>query len=209
MHDGAVVLAEAGWRSRRNQTVELAPAVANMLRQSGATVADLTGIAIAIGPGSYTGLRVGVGLVKGLSLANQLPLVGVPTLDILAAALPAADAPLVPIVEAGRSRVCAGFYEWRAVARQPAGWQAAGPPAIYSWRELLDAVSPGAVLAGEISPPAAKQIRENGKGLTLAPAVTALRRAGYLADLGWRRLRRGQSDDAASLTPIYLREPGG
>jgi tRNA threonylcarbamoyladenosine biosynthesis protein TsaB len=87
LHDGSSVLAEFGWRSRRTQTIELAPAVAQLWARTGVSAGDLSAIAVAIGPGSYTGLRVGLALAKGMALGQNLPLIGVPTLDIVAAAV--------------------------------------------------------------------------------------------------------------------------
>jgi tRNA threonylcarbamoyladenosine biosynthesis protein TsaB len=202
LHDGAAVVVESGWRGVNTQTVELAPAVADLLRRVGLGAAELVGIAVALGPGSYTGLRVGLGLAKGLALANQTPLVGVPTLDIVAASLGEMAGQLYVIAEAGRTRVCAAPYQWKANK----GWQAVATPIITGWPELLANVSGPATFAGEVTGEAARLIRE--KKLRLVSPADSVRRAGYLAELGWRRLRKGQVDDAAALVPIYLREPG-
>ena len=72
LHDGTAVIAEHGWRCLNNHTIEMTPAIDDMLKQAGVEPADLSGIAVAIGPGSYTGLRVGLALAKGLALANGL-----------------------------------------------------------------------------------------------------------------------------------------
>ncbi|MCI0396048.1 MAG: tRNA (adenosine(37)-N6)-threonylcarbamoyltransferase complex dimerization subunit type 1 TsaB [Chloroflexi bacterium] len=205
LYDGRSVLAEVGWRAANTQTVELAPAVADLLQRVGLQAAELMGVAVALGPGSYTGLRIGLGLAKGLALANRLPLVGVPTLDILAASLPEMAGQLVAVAEAGRSRICAARYRWQSGK----GWQAQGEPAIDNWENLLANLEGPAVFAGEISPVAAKMIRATDKAFRLVPAAAAVRRAGYLAELGWQRLRRGRTDDPAQLTPIYLRDPAG
>ena len=76
-------------------------------------------MAVALGPGSYTGLRIGLGFAKGLALANQIPLIGVPTLDILAASVGELPGRLLLAAEAGRTRVCVAVYQWQK--RQ--GWQ--------------------------------------------------------------------------------------
>ncbi|MDX1414745.1 MAG: tRNA (adenosine(37)-N6)-threonylcarbamoyltransferase complex dimerization subunit type 1 TsaB, partial [Candidatus Promineifilaceae bacterium] len=86
LHDGKRIIAEQGWSSKYTQTVELTPAVARLLATADFQVADLQAIAVAIGPGSYTSLRVGLAVAKGLSMAHQIPLIGVPTLDIISAA---------------------------------------------------------------------------------------------------------------------------
>lgn len=205
LHDGRRLLAESGWLSVNTQTVELAPAVAMMLYRAGMQPTDLGGIAVALGPGSYTGLRIGLGFAKGLALANRARLIGVPTLDILAASIPRVDGQLVAVAEAGRSRVCAGFYQWK----KGQGWQSSDEPVVESWESLLAAVEPPALFAGEISPAAAKLIRTSGKKLQTASAANSVRRAGYLAEIGWMRLRRGWTDDPDALAPIYLRDPAG
>lgn len=203
LHDGANVIAEHGWRSTNRQSVELAPEIARVLSRSGIQAESLKGIAVALGPGSYTGLRIGLGLAKGMALAHQIPLVGVPTLDIVAAALSQMPGKLVVIAEAGRHRITAGIYEWRSSQ----GWQAQDVPVNMTWDELLEQLENPAVLTGEISPQAMKRIRAAGRGLRVVRSVDRVRRAGYLAEVGWQRLRKGNVDNAADLTPVYLREP--
>ena len=203
LHDGVNIVAEHGWRSTNMQSVELAPAIARMLERADIGADALKGIAVAIGPGSYTGLRIGLGLAKGMALAHQTPLIGVPTLDIVASALPQMSGQLVAVAEAGRRRITAGVYKWHSSQ----GWQAPEMPFNTTWEELLEQLEMPVVLAGEISPQAMKRIRAVGKGLRAVRAVDRVRRAGYLAEVGWQRLRKGKTDDAAELTPIYLREP--
>lgn len=77
-------LARHTWQSRRRHTVELAPTVAEILAQAGVAAADLGAVAVTLGPGSYTGLRIALALAKGIALAAGCPVVGIPTLDLLA-----------------------------------------------------------------------------------------------------------------------------
>lgn len=205
LHDGQTVMAELGWQSMNTQTVALTPTIAIVLQRAGISPSDLKGIGVAIGPGSYTGLRVGLGVAQGLSLAHRLPLFGVSTLDILAAGIGQEEGDLIAIAEAGRSRVCAGRYRWH----KRRGWQPGGAPDIYAWEDLLAVVEAPAFFAGEIDADAARLIRQAGKGFQVMPASVNVRRAGYLAQIAWDRLRRGQADDAAALSPLYLRDPAG
>jgi tRNA threonylcarbamoyladenosine biosynthesis protein TsaB len=205
LHDGRSIVAESGWRSNNTQTMELAPAVADMIAKAGLTASDLSAVAVAIGPGSYTGLRIGLGFAKGLVLANRAKLIGISTLDIMAAATAEYPGRLVVVVEAGRSRVCAGGYQWRAGK----GWQVDGEPDIFAWEELLENIDEPATLIGEIAPSAAKLVKTSGKDLKIVPAVKSVRRAGFLAELAWLRLRRGWIDNPDELVPIYLRDPSG
>jgi tRNA threonylcarbamoyladenosine biosynthesis protein TsaB len=204
LHSGTAVLSEQGWYGRNTQTIELTPAIDAMLQRAGISAADLDAIAVSLGPGSYTGLRVGMGVAKGLALANQIPLIGVPTLDIVAAAFQPLDHPLLVVAEAGRTRICAARYQWHGRS----GWQSDEGPIITTWETLLAEQSAPLTIAGEISPDALRQIRAKGKGFQAAPPAAWPRRAGFLAEIGWRRLRKRQTDDPAALVPIYLREPG-
>lgn len=204
LHDGATVLAEFGWRSRRMQTVELAPAVAELWSRTGIGPAEMSAVAVAIGPGSYTGLRVGLAFAKGIALGQKLPLIGVPTLDIVAAAVCRLETDLVAVAEAGRTRLWAGQYEW-APKR---GWERVGEPMLTNWEELVARLQVPVAFAGEIAAAAAKLIRRANRSAIIAPPAESVRRAASLAEIGWMRWKRKQVDDAETLAPLYLREPG-
>ena len=203
LHDGTAVIAEHGWRCANNHTIELSPAIEAMLGRAALDPADLAAVAVAIGPGSYTGLRVGLALAKGLALANGLPLIGVPTLDIVAASFGRRDEQLVVVAEAGRRRITAAGYAWRG------RWQLAWGPENDTWSELLPKITEPTLFAGEISVEAAKLIRQAGTHLQLERPSRSVRRAGCLAELGWERLRKGDVDDTAVLAPVYMRDPAG
>ncbi len=205
LHDGTAVLAEMGWRCLNNHTIELTPNLHEMMQRANVSVGDLSGIAVAIGPGSYTGLRVGLAVAKGLALANQTPLIGVSTLDILAAAFGPFPGELILVAEAGRTRVCVASYEWQ----NGRGWQTDAPPTIETWDSLLASLEGRITFAGEMTAQAVKQIKTANKSFQIALPAAAVRRAGYLAQLGWERLQAGAVDDAQTLAPIYLRDPAG
>ena len=87
LYDGERLLAERLWVSKVRHTVELAPAVEQILQQSGLALSALTALGVALGPGSFTSLRVGLAFAKGLAFSLTLPLIGISTLAILAAPL--------------------------------------------------------------------------------------------------------------------------
>lgn len=205
LHDGGVVIAEMGWRAVNTTTVELAPSTADLLAKTGVATADLRALVVAIGPGSYTGLRVGLGFAKGMALALNLPLIGVSTLDVIVAGFGETDRHLVAVAEAGRGRVCAATYRWYSRV----GWQVKDAADTYTWPDLLAATRPQSVFAGEISLEARKAIRAAEGAFHVVSPSAGVRRAAYLAEIGYIRYRRGQIDDAATLAPIYLRDPGG
>lgn len=201
LHDGQALAAETTWRSQNHHTVELAPAIAEMLERAELAPDKLKGIAIALGPGSFTGLRIGLALAKGLALAQNLPLVGIPTLDILAHAQPQRSEPMLAILQAGRGRVAVGRYVF-----ERKGWRAEGEVQLYHWPELVRAIEQPTYVCGELDEEGLAELRRLRGRATLAPAFLSLRRAGVLAEMAWARLRAGQEDEAATLAPIYLRQ---
>jgi tRNA threonylcarbamoyladenosine biosynthesis protein TsaB len=104
------ILYEKIWRTNRRHTVELAPAIQTALNESGNQVVNLQAVAVAIGPGSFTSLRIGLAIAKGLSLSLHIPVVGIPTLDITAACQPIRDLPMIAVLKAGaRPPGCTGL----------------------------------------------------------------------------------------------------
>jgi tRNA threonylcarbamoyladenosine biosynthesis protein TsaB len=205
LYDQAVgrILGEELWYSVNNHTVELMPRLVRLMDQQDVTPDDLTGLAISLGPGSFTGLRIGLGVVKGLALAGRLPLVGVPSLDVVAQPHMVQRLPIWAILRAGRGRICAGQY-----VRHRGRWQRHGAFQLTTLEALCDQVEEPALLCGEIEISEIDLIRQRlGLVVTIASPASSLRRASYLAELAWRRLARGDSDDAATLSPIYLHNP--
>src|SRR5258706_10422134 len=111
LYDGAQVIGEFAWRSGQRHTVELAPAVADLLARCALTINNVNALGVALGPGSFTSLRVGLALVKGLALARHIPLIGIPTLDILAQAQPTSKLLLAVAIQAGRGRYALVWYK--------------------------------------------------------------------------------------------------
>jgi len=174
-----------------------------MLERQRVLPSELRGIAVALGPGSFTGLRIGLGVAKGLALTLAIPLMGIPTLDILVYAQARKPGPVCAVLQAGRGRVCAAFYRWKR-----GQWQRQGDHRLTTVDGLCAEIETRTFFCGEIDAQAAKLLRERlGEKAVVASPASSLRRAGYLAELGWHRLERGKVDDPATLAPIYLRHP--
>ena len=201
LYDGVQVIAEYAWRSSRRHTVELAPAIADLLARCGSTMDDVHALGVALGPGSFTSLRVGLALVKGLALSKHIPIVGVPTLDILARAQPASKRPLICAIAAGRGRFASGVYK-----SSRKGWQAQGPARVVSLEALKDEVKSPSILCGEFSAEEIQKIKN--ENIHLASPAQSVRRPAVLAELAWARWQSGETDDEASLAPIYLHTEG-
>jgi tRNA threonylcarbamoyladenosine biosynthesis protein TsaB len=198
LYDGAQVAGEFAWRSSQRHTVELAPAISDLLARCGLTIEDLDALGVALGPGSFTSLRVGLSLVKGLALARHLPLVGIPTLDILAAAQPASRLPLAALIQAGRGRLALSWYK-----SSKSGWQAKGPARVVTLGALMDEIESPAIVCGELTADERRKLSEKSGVHVVSPAGS-VRRPAILAELAWTRWQNGKVDDEASLAPIYL-----
>ena len=198
VYDGAQVIGEYAWRSRQRHTVELAPAVFELLTRCGLTMDDVRALGVALGPGSFTSLRVGLSLVKGFALARGLPLIGIPTLDILAAAQPLAKLPLLVAIQAGRGRLAAGWYK-----RSRGGWQAKGPARVITTKELAEEVKSPAIVCAELTAEERQTLAGNTE-IQLASPAQSVRRPAVLAERAWMRWQAGDVDDRAALAPIYL-----
>lgn len=198
LYDGSQVTSEYAWRSSQRHTVELAPAVSELLTRCGLSMEDVQALGVALGPGSFTSLRVGLALVKGLSLARHLPLIGVPTLEILAAAQAPSRLPLAVVLQAGRGRSAVGWYKG-----SKNGWQAKGPARVMTVQALMDEIKSPVMICGELT--AADRQKLAGKQeIHLASPAQSVRRPAVLAELAWRRWQSGHIDDEATLAPIYL-----
>jgi tRNA threonylcarbamoyladenosine biosynthesis protein TsaB len=209
-HDGEVV-AEDTWWSGEDHTRFLLPVIDDLRRRVGRRLGEallpLTAIAVAQGPGSFNGLRVGISTAKGFALALGIPLAAVPTLDVLAFQHRYAGVPVCAVLDAGRGEVYSGIF--RGTPRQ---WRVVGECAITSMVELADRVAAlnarHVLFCGELRSEQIQVLRERlGDRALLAHPAAALRRAGYLAYLGWQRIQEGKTADPVTLEPIYLRRP--
>jgi tRNA threonylcarbamoyladenosine biosynthesis protein TsaB len=194
------VIYETAWTSQDYHTVELAPAIAEAFERTGMKMDALAAVAAATGPGSFTGLRVGLALSKGLAIARRLVLIGVPTLDALAAAQPTqGETPLLALLRAGRGRLAVSAYRAKAAV-----WQATGEIEVVTLQGLAEKISAPTLVAGELSEEDRRWLEANVPMAQLATPAQSLRRPSYLAEIGWKRWRAGQSDDPAGLAPIYI-----
>lgn len=199
LYDGVQVLNETVWISQDYHTVELAPAVAQAFQRAGVSANSLAALGVAIGPGSFTGLRVGLALAKGLAMARNLPLLGIPTLDFLAAAQPLLDMPLAAVLRAGRGRLAVGWYGVVSGA-----WQPTQPFEVLTLQELAQKAQQPTLVCGELSREDREFLAGEQPKICLASPAQSLRRPSYLAEIAWKRWKTGEADDPASLAPIYL-----
>lgn len=198
LFDGAQVVAEYAWRSGHRHTVELAPATAELLARCGLTMEAVHALGVALGPGSFTSLRAGLAFVKGLAMARHIPLMGIPTLDILANAQPLSKLPLAVAIQAGRGRLALSWYK---VSRKQ--WRSQVGARVVTLEALLAEVQSPCVVCGEFPAEVRQQILNLKEAQLVSPA-SSVRRPAVLAELAWARWQNGDTDEEASLAPIYL-----
>jgi tRNA threonylcarbamoyladenosine biosynthesis protein TsaB len=194
------IRAEESWYAGRNHTVELMPRLVRMLKLASLQVTDLTALAVSLGPGSFTGLRIGLAVAKGLALPHKLPVIGVPTLEIVAYPFRDQTLPVWPVAQAGRGRILTACYAFKKKE-----WQLLIEPHLTTFEALAQEIAGPALCAGEIEAEAAKLLQQSSpQKITVVSPAARLRRAGYLAELAMTRLEAGDEDDPDALVPLYV-----
>lgn len=199
LYDGARVLAEMTFQSKSHHTVELSPAVREILDRCAVKPGDLQALGVATGPGSFTSLRIGLALVKGMALALRIPVVGVPTFEVLAAAQPVRETQLAAILQAGRGRLAVVWYDAHGDH-----WTARGEPQVTTAEELVLQFNKPTLVAGEMNAEERQILSRRRRNAIMASPAQSLRRPGFLAEIAWLRWQHGDVDEVVSLAPIYL-----
>ena len=196
------LLAELTLQTKKTHSEHLMPHIADILDKAGKIRSDLTAIAVSIGPGSFTGLRIGLATAKALAYTLHLPLAGVPTMAALAFGCYAPGLTLAPMLDAQKGNVYFALYRW-----EEGTFQELTTPAVAAVETVLERLSQAdtpVVILGE----AAVLFREKTilyKNLFLPPANSIISRAGSTALLGLERLQAGQTDNVEALEPLYIR----
>jgi tRNA threonylcarbamoyladenosine biosynthesis protein TsaB len=200
IHDGESLLYEQSWRAGRHHSEQVLVEVARALQLIGTSVNALSAVAVARGPGSFTGVRVGLSLAKGLALGRSIPLFGVGTLDAMADNLATAEGPVRPIVEAGRQRWVTAEY------RNVSGSMVrGGEMENVDVEGLVRLASVGGLICGELDPAARRRLTESlGDGVRLADVATSIRRAGFIAQRALAAQAAGDSGEPAAVDAVYV-----
>jgi len=200
IYDGVQVLCENIWSSQDYHTVELAPAVEETLSHAGIELQRLKLLAVATGPGSFTGLRIGLALAKGIALACHIPIIGIPTLDILAESLPVSPGfSLAAVLQAGRGRLAVGWY-----LPTDGTWQLNPPIQVMDVQVLSRLIHQPTIVCGELTEEQQHALARKYRNVILASPAHSIRRPSFLAELAWKRWLVGDVDDPATLSPTYL-----
>ncbi len=200
----ARLLAEETWVTNGNHTVELLPSIDRLLERASVRNQDLTALAVTQGPGSFTGVRIGMSLMKGLALALDIPLIAIPTLDVTAYGQSARHLPVRAVIQAGRGRLCWADFRWHHRR-----WHQQGDIALGTREDLVSGVRERTLFCGELYEEEIRSVQDAlGPTAVIASPAEGLRRASYLAELAYRRLNRNDTD-SPSVSPVYLMPQGG
>jgi tRNA threonylcarbamoyladenosine biosynthesis protein TsaB len=217
--DGDTLLAELNWRVGQRHGSEALERARWLLRGQNVAMGQLDSIAVALGPGSFNGVRVAVATAKTLAFALDVPLYGVPTLDSIAWGARLSADPVWALLDAGRGEVFAACYGGNANdgsddSAAAAAWAPrrvadddASPYLIITPEALAARISGRVVFTG-----AWRAATQDALALALGARARftsplGARRGAWLAELAMWRARRGAADDPRALEPLYLRRP--
>jgi tRNA threonylcarbamoyladenosine biosynthesis protein TsaB len=194
--DGERLIGEYLLDVRVTHSERLMPAIDRLLGDAGWTTASLQGLAVAVGPGSFTGLRIGLSAVKGLGWALGLRVAAVPTLDALAASLPFAALAVCPVLAARRHEVYCSRYRWDGQGmRREWDYLAIAPDAL-----AARLTEPTIVLGDGAHAVVSRHAR-------VAPPHRRVASASAVGVLGLARFEAGEVVSPELLSPLYLRPP--
>ena len=194
VYDGKRVLSETTWLAGREHSTRLLAELGAALGRIGREPGQLTGLVVARGPGSFTGVRVALSVAKGIASGLGLPLWGVNSLEVLVRAAGATDLPVLAVLEAGRGRYAIGCYR---------GGSPVDEARTASLDDLVASIREPTLVIGEVDAAARARLADHALARLAEPAA-CLRRAGYLAELGWLAAQAGEPGDPKAVDAVYL-----
>ena len=201
LSEGDHLVGEILLNASEHHTVRLMGSMAEILERTGLAIKNIDLFAAVVGPGSFTGLRVGLATVKGLALALGRPVVGVSSLRTLAMQLPFSRLPVWSLVDARKNEVYACPFDCRSGYPEPLAAEKVTAP-----ERLMASISGEAVFIGSGAEAYRPLIRKiMGERSFFAPKPVHLPRASSAALLAWKEYQAGRSLSAAQLFPLYIR----
>jgi len=203
--DNGVTVASMSWRSTYHHSEELIPAISSLLSSRRVSMRDLQGIGVALGPGGFSALRVGLSTAKGLAMPIGLPLVGVGTLEAEAYPWREVGMAVQPILDLGRGNLATARF-----AHEGAGWSKVAGENVTTPDDLLASLqgAGSTILCGEGVPSYQDALRDGlPTGSILVPFTTSASRLSALGAMAESKLSEGEATSMAGLEPLYLRPP--
>ncbi len=200
--DEDCLLAEITGTRKQTHSRHLMDMIASVCRLCGVSPQQVDGFAVSAGPGSFTGLRIGISTVKGMAMAAGKPLAGILVTDVLAAQVSMSPWPVCVLTDARRGEVyCARYHYVSGLMKKDCEEQSLAPESAISGIDNPTLfVGNGAELYRDL-------IRKKlGECAVFAPAENSILRASVVARLAWERFQKGDWDDTAGFTPCYVRK---
>ncbi|WP_286884113.1 tRNA (adenosine(37)-N6)-threonylcarbamoyltransferase complex dimerization subunit type 1 TsaB [Aneurinibacillus sp. UBA3580] len=200
------VLGEFSTNLKKNHSIRLMPMVSQLLDEVEVDPTELAAVAVARGPGSYTGVRIGVATAKSMAWSLNIPLLGISSLEVLAWNAAYFPGRIVPLFDARRGQVYTGVYR----AMPEGGVYLAEAErivllkqALEEWREADDQ-EPILFLGDDITIHRETITEIMGDQAVFAPMSYRIPRAAHLAAAGWKALKEERIEDTETFTPVYL-----
>ena len=203
LHDGQKLLGESYQNTGLTHSQTLMVMAEDLLRSCGKTVADVTAVAVAEGPGSFTGVRIGVAAAKGMSWGGELPCYGVSTLEAMALTLGAWQGYVCPCMDARRSQVYNALFYVNCGALERVTEDRA--ISLAELKTELEHIDGPIFLVGDGAALAYKTLSADIPELILPPEHRQHQRASGVALAAAAKIAAGQPGDGNALTPNYLR----
>ncbi len=197
------LLAELTLQTKLTHSEVLMPHIEQILSMTKVKKNELDAIAVSIGPGSFTGLRIGLATAKTIAYALDIPIIGVSTLAALAYHYPVGDIYIAPLLDAQKGNVYISLYTW-----EDGQLHEAYEPMVKSFDDVLVAgqrLDKPVVFLGEKAVAKADEIKAAGGNIIMAMPHMVMPRAANVAMLGVDLLAKGKQDDVMSLEPLYIR----
>lgn len=199
-----IMIAEYTINYKKTHSQTLLPMLDEVVQMIGLSLDEIDAIAVAAGPGSFTGLRIGASTAKGLGMALNKPLISIPTVDGIAYNLFGTDKLICPIMDAKRNQVYTGLYEFNEDKLHTIQEQKA--ISIDEIIEEINQLGRAVIFLGDGVPVYKEQIMNKVKvPHYFAPAHLSKQRAGAVAALGAIYYIEGRIETAADHQPVYLR----
>jgi len=198
-----ILLGEYILPSRSSHFSDLMPSLDDLLTKVGLRPQKLDGLIVALGPGSFTGIRIGLAVAKGLSQCLDIPIVGVPTLLAMASQLPYLKEDICPLVTSRKGEVFTALFRWSSNGYL----SRIKPDACLRMSDLGSITGNKTIFIGNDLPNQGPVLRQQlGKGASLAPANLWSLKASSVGIVGLKRLKDGVSDRLSELVLLYHRE---
>ncbi len=203
------ILGEINLRLHRRHSERLMPNIDYLFQESGFKIANLEGLAVTVGPGSFTGLRIGLSTVKSFAQFLDIPVIGLSTLNVLAYSVYQIKNWLVPIIDARRERVYTSLYaggKRDIIAAKK--WDDQALMVNELMEKLVNFADDGKFyLVGNGVNAYREKLQETGSEFILSSAVNNQPRGSIVAELGQFYLNQGKKHDLNELLPNYLKKP--